>query len=92
MFVSLQNFYVAAICSLKSRIEIDIGDTADDLAVGVLYKGLESLDESGSLCGSVVHFPVARDNGFSELLIHSETSFLPEKSRGFAARGLKICR
>ncbi len=64
------DFDVGAGSLFESDLKVDIGDTDDDVAVCVCNEGLELSDERLGLGRSLVHFPVAGDDGFAKCFVH----------------------
>ena len=70
------DFYVGACGRFDSSGKVNIGNTRDDFAVSVRNKRLDLVEQRGGFLGSLVHFPVAGDNGFSFCFIHIKNPFL----------------
>src|SRR5699024_7265432 len=59
-------------CALGNDVaQVGEGNADDDLAVGVMNTGDQSLQQQARLGGGVVHFPVAGNNSLALLLIHT---------------------
>ena len=68
--VKSTDFYVGTLCRFHSCEKVDIGYAENYIAVRVLNEGFEFVDESRCFGGSVVHFPVAGNDGFSCCFVH----------------------
>ena len=77
MAVLSAHLNIGAFGGVQGSLQIHKGCTDDYIAIRVCHQGFHLLQQSSGLCGGVVHFPVAGNDGLTKCFVHNSlTSFI----------------